>query len=440
VRAGAGIYHQQNKYRLSSLGFHSEPRWSSPNQGIDPAYYLDAGYPDWTRPPFIDPSYNTGLGITWDHADNLAKLPTSAAWNLAVSRRMPGNVVVDLTYSGNKGTHLSTGRLNYMQIHPQYASLGNLLNRRIDDPAVTARGFSSPFPSFMRLMGGNATLGQSLRMFPQYTSVNTANMSDLTGNSNYHSFLARVTKRYSKGLSLLLSYAWSKCLTDADAQDPGNANNYGAGIGAGRAQDHYNRSTEKSYSVVDMPQVFKATFSYDLPFGKGRPWISSGVGSTILGGWNFAGFMVAQSGYPLGIVDSGFDNFLFGGPARPNILTHNLRAATAGDRFDPDKDLVVAASAVARRTNPSLDPFGNAPRFVGVARWGGVVRENVTLQKRFHLFSERLAATLRWETYDLFNRKTWNAPSSLDLANRNFGKVTNAFGNRAMQLGLKLQW
>jgi len=53
---------------------------------------------------------------------------------------------------------------------------------------------------------------------------------------------------------------------------------------------------------------------------------------------------------------------------------------------------------------------------------------------------ERLKLNLRCEIYDLFNNKTWADPASLDLANTQFGKVTNASGNRTMQLGAKLQF
>ena len=104
--------------------------------------------------------------------------------------------------------------------------------------------------------------------------------------------------------------------------------------------------------------------------------------AAILGGWNLAGFVVAQSGYPL----------------------------------------------------------GNAPRFVGTSRWGGVVRENVTVQKRFYVFRESVSVNLRCEVYNLGNQKTWNSPQSLDLTNQQFGKVTGAFGTRSMQFGAKLQW
>ena len=440
IRAGAGVYYASNKFRLNTLGFSAKPTWASGDQGVTAAYYWDKGYPDWQRPPFTAPELNAGSTVTWSDPANLAMTPSNATWNFAVSRAVRGNLVLDLSYAGNKGTHLAANRLNPMQVSPQYAYLGSLLNRSIDDANVVKLGFTAPFASFKTMMGSRATLAQALRIVPQYTGVTFADQSDMTGNSTYHALVVRATKRYSNGLSLLMSYAWSKNLSDADASTPGNADNFAAGIGGGPAQDQYNRRTEKSYSVLDIPQVLKATFSYNLPFGKGHALASQRVPSAIFGGWNLAGYTVAQSGYPLGVVDSGFTNYLSGGPTRPNILSADFRAPIAGDKFDPDRDLVVNAAAFQRRTNPAIDPFGNASRFYGSVRWGARFRENITVQRRFRLFRERLAMNVRWEVYDLFNNKTWNKPDSLDLANNQFGKVTNASGNRTMQLGARMQW
>ena len=128
----------------ASNGFANSPAWSSADQGITPAFYWDQGFPAWEPPPFIDPGFNAGFGIPWWGADEIAKLPQSANWNVAVARVLPGNFVLDVTYAGSKGTHLASDRVNIMQIHPKYASLGPLLNRRIDDPAVVAAGFTPP--------------------------------------------------------------------------------------------------------------------------------------------------------------------------------------------------------------------------------------------------------------------------------------------------------
>jgi hypothetical protein len=96
-------------------------------------------------------------------------------------------------------------------------------------------------------------------------------------------------------------------------------------------------------------------------------------------------------------------------------------------------------SPFQRRTDPAADPFGSAPRFIGNVRSFDRVRENITVTRSIPIV-ERFNIDLRWEVYDLFNHKTWSNPASLDLANTQFGKITNASGNRTMQLGLRLRF
>ncbi len=440
IRAGGGVFYSTVKVpglAGASNGFANSPGWASADQGITPAFYWDQGFPAWEPPPFIDPGFNAGFGIPWWGADEIAMLPQSANWNLAVARVLPGNLVLDITYTGNKGTYLASDRVNIMQIHPQYASLGPLLNRRISDPTVVAAGFRPPFENFERLLGGQATLGQALRIFPQYTGVQTGGMMNHSGNSTYHAGIVKVTKRFSGGLTLLTSYTWSKLLTDADSSEPWIAGVVGAGVGAGGAQNHYNRRPEKAYGVLDMPHMFKLTASYDLPFGKGKSYANEGVLNYILGGWNVSTFTFLQSGYPMGVVDNRYPNNLRGGTARPNILTHDWRGAITGNEFDPDKDNFYNPAAFAGRTNPALDPFGNAPRLLGATRMFANYRTNVGVTRTIR-FNERVRADLRLDMFNLWNQKTWNRPSSQDLSSTLFGVVTGASGNRNMQLGVKL--
>ncbi|MGH9628979.1 MAG: hypothetical protein ACRD7E_11695, partial [Bryobacteraceae bacterium] len=442
LRGGAGIYYATVKVPGlgggANNGFASSPSWNSGDQGITPAYDWDDGFPEWEAPPFINPGFNAGFSVPWFGADEIAKLPSSSTWNFAISQVLASNFVVDATYTGSKGTHLASDRVNYMQIDPRYAGLGSLLNKPIDDPEVAALGFTAPFPNFKELLKGNATLGQSLRMFPQYQNVTTGGMMNHSGNSTYHAVILKLTKRFSAGLTLLTSYTWSKLLTDADSSEPWIAGVVGSRVGAGAAQNHFNRKNEKSYGVLDFPQQFKLTGSYDLPFGKGKKFLNSGIASHILGDWNFATFLYYQSGFPMGVTDSGFQNFLRAGSPRPNVLTHDWRAPTQGDRFDPDKDNFYNLAAFQRRTDPASDPFGNAPRLNGDTRWFPVTRQNITLTKTIR-FTERVSSDLRWEVYNLYNQKVWNTPNN-DLASPLFGVVTGASGHRTMQFGLKLSF
>lgn len=439
VRAGGAIFYATVKapgLSGANNGFTNAPGWSSNNQGVTPAFQWDQGFPCWEAPPFINPAFNAGFGVPWWGAGETGTLPSSSNWNFAVSRVLANNFVLDVTYTGSKGTHLASDRVNIMQIDPKYAYLGTLLNKPIDDPAVVALGFRPPFANFQQLLGANATLGQSLRAFPQYTGVGTGGMMNHSGNSTYNALIIKGTKRFSGGLSLLASYTWSKLLTDADSAEPWIAGVVGAGVGAGAAQNQYNRGPEKSYGVLDLPQMVKVTGSYDLPFGLGRKYVTSGVMGRLLGDWNFSAFIFSQAGYPMGVVDTAYQNYLRAGTPRPNVLTNDWRANTVGDSFDPSKDNFYDLSSFQRRTNPAADPFGNAPRFSGATRLFSTTRTNMAVTKSFVLH-ERIKADLKLEIFDLFNQKTWNKPVSQDLANTQFGVITDASGNRTMQLGLK---
>jgi hypothetical protein len=439
IRAGAGIFYATVKapgLAGANNGFTNAPSWSSQDQGITSAFQWDRGFPGWEAPPFINPGFNAGFSVPWYGAEETGTLPQTTSWNFAVSRVLPANFVLDLTYTGSKGTHLASDRVNYMQIDPKYAYLGSLLNRQIDDPEVVAMGFRPPFPNFKQLLGNNATLGQSLRPFPQYQGVGTGGMMNHSGNSTYNALIVKGTKRFSGGLSLLASYTWSKLLTDADSSEPWIAGVVGSGVGAGAAQNNYDRSLEKSYGVLDLPHMVKLTGSYDFPFGKGRKYLTSGVGNWVLGHWNLSSFAFYQSGYPMGVTDTGFQNNLRAGTPRPNILTHDWRSTPKGEKFDPMVDNFYDRSAFVRRTNPVADPFGNAPRLNGATRMFGVYRTNIAVTKGLQ-FSEKTRADLRVEVFNLLNQKTWNRPVSQDLANAQFGVITGASGNRTMQLGLK---
>ncbi len=437
IRAAAGLFYDLQKapgftyagFQGAADGYFLSATWASPDAGITPGFNWNAGLPPWTAPPFIDPSFNVGKSLDWWDRKLGALLPSSATWNLAISRALRRDFVLDLTYSGSKGTHLPSALPNPMQINAKYAYLGSLLNRPIDDPAVVALGFKPPFANFKQLMGTKATLGQSLRMFPQYQAITAGGTMDRTGNSTYNALMVQMKKRFSDGLSLLATYQWSKILTDTYAAVPE--------FSSGSARDNNNRRLDKSYGDLDQPHTFKATASYDLPLGRGRKFMNSGIVGWITGPWTLATFVDNFSGTPLSVTDPTYDNYLLGGTAYPNITSHDWMASCCvGDRFNPDVDPVLTKTPFVRRTNPAVDPFGNAPRYNGKARRVRTVRENVTIARSFPIH-EKARLDFRWEIYDLLNHKTWGAPGT-NLSSSSFGLITGASGNRSMQGGLKL--
>jgi hypothetical protein len=436
IRSGGGIFFSPSKERMggSSLGYVSSPSFTSPNQGITPAFYWDNGYPAWQAPPNLTAGFGVGASSpTWFQFGDYKRLSSQDSWNFAISHQFPFGMVLDVTYEGIKGTHLEDYRGNYNQIDPKYAYLGSLLTQPINSPAVAALGFKPPFPDFQSVMGNNATLGQSLRRFPQYINVATEGRF---GNSTFHALVIKGSKLYSNGLSLVAVYTWSKQLTDSDfaASVPTNVGSSLASEG-GAAQNAYNLRNDKSYATLDEPHTIKVTASYDLPFGKGKKYLGSGIGSYIIGNWNIATYAYAQSGFPLGVLDTGYANNLNSGPARPNVTSANWLSPTAGSSFDPSSGTWLITSPFVRRTNPAADPFGNAPRYNGNARSPRTVRQNFSIARAFYV-REKASLNLRIELFDAWNNKTWGVPT-LDLANSQFGVITSAAGNRTGQASLK---
>ena len=117
-----------------------------------------------------------------------------------------------------------------------------------------------------RTPGFSGTVAQALRPYPQYNVIDTyAGQGDHSGHSTYHALILKFQKRYSGGLVLQSSYVFSKLLTDSDSA-----------WGSGYAVNQYNRGLEKSIGAYDVTHDFKFSAVYDLPFGKGRKYVTSG--------------------------------------------------------------------------------------------------------------------------------------------------------------------
>ena len=150
-----------------------------------------------------------------------------------------------------------------------------------------------PYANFVKDFGIARTLAQALRPYPQYTDINTWDGNgDHSGHSSYHAGVIKLDKRYATGLSFTTSYVFSKMLTDSDSywitDNP-------------RAADQGNRRLEKSIGSYDVTHNFKLGLTYELPFGPGKKWLSSGFGSQVLGGWRISTINLYSSGRPVAI-------------------------------------------------------------------------------------------------------------------------------------------
>jgi hypothetical protein len=403
---------------------------SSLDNGVTPIFRYDEGLPPYTRPPVIDPSFSNGASPAyWD--GEAVRLPENYQWTFSLQRQLTGSTVVEANYHATVGSHLVAGLKRYNQLPfsllERYGR--NLLASPITSPAAVAAGFQLPYPDINCQFSATCapiSVAQSLRPFPQYRDINTSSgAGDKSGHSSYHALLVKLEKRFSRGLTLQSSYVFSKLLTDADGYNPDNG-----------TLDHYNRRLEKSIGEFDLTHNAKFTYIYELPFGRGKRWLTGGPASWILGNWRISGVQIYSSGYPISLTNSAaLGSILFNGRSAATISTYDGWLAEndnpdwrGADRF------FQPASFFGPQPN---DRAGNATRHNPKARQRGNFNENFSLAKAFPI-TESLRMDFRWEMFNAFNRFR-PATGSSNVQAAEFGRVTDQLNEpRRMQLGLKL--
>jgi hypothetical protein len=297
----------------------------------------------------------------------------------------------------------------------QYLSLGSMLFDKISNPAVQAlpvvqgmpidpaTGMHGPFPGFQALTGkiGADTLGQALRPFPQYQQEPNSQLRRFyegVGVSSYNSLQIKANKRFSNGLSFLVSYTWSKTLTDAEAL---------FGEFSGFTQDAYNRKAEKGLSINDYPSNLVISYQYELPVGPGKKFANVGgsVGK-VVGGWNIAAIQQYQSGPPQLLISGGNSMWPYDGPnsfmIRPNVVpgVPKKSAAVLNGTYDANRDSQFNIKAWSL---PAAFTYGNAPRTDGAIRRFPYFNEDISLIKRTRI-NERVNVEFRADFLNIFNR------------------------------------
>jgi hypothetical protein len=413
------------------------------------AFNWDQGWPAWPQPPFLVPETLNGSNIPYWQPYDSGRLPEYYSWTLNMQRQLPGRFVVEASYNAQLGRHLTANLLGLNQVDPaifqgfvqRYGQAGaiNLMNSRMDSALARDAGIPYPYPTFP----ASQPVRQALRPYPQYLDINTgADGGDRSGRSSYHAFVLKGEKRYASGLTFLTSYVFSKTLTLRS--DRANA-------GDGRAMNHFNRDAEKGLSAFDQPHVIKVNYSYELPFGKDKPFLKDGVLGQIVGGWRVAGVHAYASGYPLTVLP-GYGLPLNAGDNRLTVLDyHDWRAATQSGEFDPLVDLWWDPAKFLR-TGPvdSIDQlqgykggvlradFGNATVRNPYERGPWYLNENISVARTFGIGRTNLE--FRLEVFNLFNRVIWGNPEST-ITNANFGRVTTqANAPRQMQLGFRFEF
>ena len=211
------------------------------------------------------------------------------------------------------------------------------------------------------------------------------------------------------------------------------------GIGTSRLQDVDNRRAERAVTSSDIPHRFIGSIAYELPFGKGKRWLSSGPASQILGGFSFSGIFNYESGSPLSItLPNGLP--IGNGQLRPNLVqgvdpfisnSHggfNPLNGLSGDRGD----VMLNRNAFA---TPAPFTFGNLGPALPYVRGFGFSNEDITLSKRVY-FGERQFFEFRTDWFNAGNRRQLTNPTT-DLTSVNFGRISGQKSARVIQFGVR---
>lgn len=422
IRTGYGIFYTVNRASIKGeVGptFRADSAVQfSRDRNITQFATLQNPFPvGLTNPPGRNSLAFLGLGFDAPVGTSLNQ--QYQQWNFSIQRQVPGNGVVEINYAGSKGTHLYVGTSdimgNYNKLDPRYYSMGrDALGEQVDNPFF---GVITDPRSI--LSSPTVTLDQLLRPYPQYAgSVGGYLAPPNIGNSTYHSLQLKYEKRFSRGLSVITHYTFSKMLTDSDVNGGSDVDWLGGG---NTLQNWQNFRLEKSLSAFDIPHRLVFTADYQLPIGRGRA-IGTNMNKVVnafVGGWEFSTIMTFSKGFPIAI--SSANGNLWDADQRPNLLGDPSQPGSAKDRMNNYFN-------TAAFSQPDDDVLGTAPRTLNY-RAPGVVNADVTGMKNFN-FTERRFLQLRLESFNITNTPTFGAPNA-SFGGSSFGVISGYAGGRS---------
>lgn len=365
-------------------------------------------------PTPFSPSVGNATSINAFDPERNGQAPYDAVWNIGIQRELPGNMFLTANYTGNRANHLPSQLNPINQLPSQYlAQYGSQLGQPYATTGV-ALGIPLPYPNFNQDFP-NASVLQSLRPYPQYSDI--FNNFDMNGSALYHAMQLQVEKRYTSGLSFLVSYNLSKMMSNTSS---------GFTSFAARSLNKDNQKSEWSIDNNDQTHIIKLAGTYELPFGKGRPFMNrGGVANVILGGWQISPILSYSSGTPLQVTVAG--NPLGNGTSnRPNLVAGQPLQYSYSNVY---KGLPVLNAAAF--SDPGPWGIGDEPRYVGGMRTPFRFNENIAVAKYFPL-GEKVRLKLEIEYFNALNRVLFDGPNT-NLNDPNFGLVINSQNNSPRQ-------
>jgi len=387
---------------------------------------------------------------------NVQRLPTLDAWNASLQRQLTNTISLEVSYIGNKGTHVFAGNgpsynNNEVRVgdgtNPIIATCSTAVVGPITPVSCAAaggmlgaalKGFSATVPSLQR------------RNYPQFPIDLSWFGND--ASSNYNAIQIKAEKRFSHGLQFLAHYTY------AHANDF-NDSYYSVNPKVAYGPDPFSRNS-----------VFVINAVYLLPIGRGQRFLgdASRALDLVVGGWQVSQTLNWSSGLPwtpsigeCGLVtDAGpcRAGFLPGqsmnvGPRQVNGAWYEFVPLPALSYKVTTAQIGTDSCSLARPTSgalvlPACGALGNArfDSFTGPSAFSS----DFSLTKNFTI-TERVQAQFRFDAYNIFNHPILGFNSSqgntcLDCGG-SAGKITDIEadaspgspnGMRQLQFGVRV--
>lgn len=344
-------------------------------------------------------------GVTAFILPKKLRLPTSDQWNLTVQRQLPWDISVEAAYVGSKGTHTFAGTggdydFNQASLVGYIGANGQVTSTNSRKPFFNKFGWSQNF----RYYGSDAS-------------------------TNYHGGQFKIEKRFSKGLSLMSHYTWSRSFNFDGT--------------------YYNIDATQAYGPNPQTRshVFLFTGIYEIPVGKGKRFLGSAPKAVdaVLGGWQINTVWQAQSGLPFTPTYRDCNADRDTGWCRPDLVGDWHVDNQSRDQWF--KVTSAALTANGQTDGPWRRPQRGTFGSVGKNRLlgPGLSLWDMSFFKNFNI-TERVKAQFRAESYNFANHINLANPSGngacVDCPGA-AGKITSMLQSatpRQWQFALRLEY
>jgi hypothetical protein len=303
------------------------------------------------------------------------QLPYVQNWNIDIQKTLPWGVVLNVGYNGSKGSNLDV----------------------TSAPRTTS---TSPGADPTNLI---------------------FNYEQSGAFSRFNAGTLRVNKRLSSGISLGANYQYSHSIDDAGSV---------GGTSTVVAQNWQDLKAEEGNSSFDVRHSVTGTYLYELPFGKDKFWVTSGVGSHILEGFSISGSYTFATGTPLtpsyqaAVADVANGT---AGTLRPDRVPGSSLTAGAKSQYKWFNTAAFAAPAGV---------YGTAPR--NSIAGPGKIQNNMSLSKTMQLGDTR-SMEFRATANNVFNTVQYSGVDT-NMASPTFGQILSAYSMRSFQFTARFRY